>query len=103
MDTIAACGDVNRNVMATSNEGLSPLVSEVAAFAQTISDHLLPKTTAYHEIWLDKKLLTEGKVDEEPILGRWYLRRKFRMPLPGRPSTVTASLPTILGRLPFRR
>lgn len=81
MDTIAACGDVNRNVMATSNEGLSPLVSEVAAFAQTISDHLLPKTTAYHEIWLDKKLLTEGKVDEEPILGKLYLPRKFKIAL----------------------
>ncbi len=81
LDTIAACGDVNRNVMATSNEGLSPLVAEVAAFAQTISDHLLPKTTAYHEIWLDKKLLTEGGSDEEPILGKTYLPRKFKIAL----------------------
>ncbi len=81
LDTIAACGDVNRNVMATSNEGLSPLVPEVAAFAKTISDHLLPKTTAYHEIWLDKQLLTEEQHDEEPIYGKTYLPRKFKIAL----------------------
>ena len=81
LDTIAACGDVNRNVMATSNEGLSPLVPKVAAFAKTISDHLLPKTTAYHEIWLDKQLLTEEQHDEEPIYGKTYLPRKFKIAL----------------------
>ncbi len=81
LDTIAACGDVNRNVMATSNEGLSPLVPEVAAFAKTISDHLLPKTTAYHEIWLDKQLLTDEQHDEEPIYGKTYLPRKFKIAL----------------------
>lgn len=81
LDSIAACGDVNRNVMATSNEGLSPLVPEVAAFAKTISDHLLPKTTAYHEIWLDKKLLGEGQQDEEPVYGKTYLPRKFKIAL----------------------
>lgn len=81
IDTIAACGDVNRNVMATSNEGLSPLVREVAAIAKKISDHLLPQTTAYHEIWLDNKLLTEGQTDEEPILGKTYLPRKFKIAL----------------------
>lgn len=81
LDTIAACGDVNRNVMATSNEGLSPLVPEVAAFAKTISDHLLPKTSAYHEIWLDKQLLTEEQPDEEPIYGKTYLPRKFKIAL----------------------
>lgn len=81
IDTIAACGDVNRNVMATSNEGLSPLVREVAAFAKQISDHLLPRSTAYHEIWLDNKLLTDGQTDEEPILGKTYLPRKFKIAL----------------------
>jgi len=81
MDTIAACGDVNRNVMATSNEGLSPMVPEVAAFAKTISDHLLPRTSAYHEIWLDKQLLAGGEKDEEPIYGKTYLPRKFKIAL----------------------
>ncbi len=79
LDSIAACGDVNRNVMATSNESLSAVTAEVAAFAKEISDHLLPKTTAYHEIWLDKKLLTGGEIDEEPILGKTYLPRKFKI------------------------
>lgn len=97
LDTIAACGDVNRNVMATSNEGLSPLVREVAAFAQTISDHLLPKTTAYHEIWLDKKLLTDGQQDEEPIYGKTYLPRKFKIALATPPYNDTDVFANDLG------
>ncbi|MCU4166268.1 NADPH-dependent assimilatory sulfite reductase hemoprotein subunit [Carboxylicivirga caseinilyticus] len=79
LDSIAACGDVNRNVMSTSNEGLSPVVVELAAFANTISDHLLPKTTAYHEIWLNQKLIAGGEQDEEPIYGKTYLPRKFKI------------------------
>ncbi|MBS2101004.1 NADPH-dependent assimilatory sulfite reductase hemoprotein subunit [Carboxylicivirga linearis] len=79
LDSIAACGDVNRNVMSTSNEGLSPVVGELADFAKAISDHLLPKTTAYHEIWLNKQLLTKEQKDEEPIYGKTYLPRKFKI------------------------
>lgn len=79
LDSIAACGDVNRNVMGTSNEGLSPVVPELATFAKEISDHLLPQTTAYHEIWLNKELLSGGQKDEEPIYGKTYLPRKFKI------------------------
>jgi sulfite reductase (NADPH) hemoprotein beta-component len=79
MDSIAACGDVNRNVMSTCNEALSPIVGELAAFAKAISVHLLPKTTAYHEIWLNKKLVQGGQIDEEPIYGKTYLPRKFKI------------------------
>nr|WP_321408748.1 NADPH-dependent assimilatory sulfite reductase hemoprotein subunit [uncultured Carboxylicivirga sp.] len=79
LDSIAACGDVNRNVMSTSNKGLSPVVGELAVFAKTISDHLLPKTTAYHEIWLNQKLIAGGEQDEEPIYGKTYLPRKFKI------------------------
>ncbi|MBS2213421.1 NADPH-dependent assimilatory sulfite reductase hemoprotein subunit [Carboxylicivirga mesophila] len=79
LDSIAACGDVNRNVMSTSNEGLSPVVGELAGFAKAISEHLLPKTTAYHEIWLNKQLVTGGQQDEEPIYGKTYLPRKFKI------------------------
>lgn len=79
LDSIAACGDVNRNVMSTSNEALSPVVGEMASFAKGISDHLLPKTTAYHEVWLNKQLLTGGQVDEEPVYGKTYLPRKFKI------------------------
>ena len=45
LDSIATAGDVNRNVMSTSNESLSPVVGEVAEFASRISNHLLPKTS----------------------------------------------------------
>ncbi len=79
LDSIAACGDVNRNVMSTSNEGLSPVVGELAQFAQAVSNHLLPKTTAYSEIWLNKKLVSGGQEDTEPIYGKTYLPRKFKI------------------------
>ncbi len=79
LDSIAACGDVNRNVMCTTNEAISPWVPEAYKMAKNISDHLLPKTTAYHEIWLDQKLLVSGQQDEEPIYGKTYLPRKFKI------------------------
>ncbi len=79
LDTIAACGDVNRNVMCTTNEALSPLVPAAYQMSKEISNHLLPKTTAYHEIWLNNKILVDGKLDEEPIYGKTYLPRKFKI------------------------
>jgi sulfite reductase (NADPH) hemoprotein beta-component len=79
LDSIAACGDVNRNVMCTTNEALSPLVPAAYQMSKDISNHLLPKTTAYHEIWLNNKLLVDGKLDEEPIYGKTYLPRKFKI------------------------
>ncbi|KAK2763281.1 hypothetical protein FQN54_009917 [Arachnomyces sp. PD_36] len=85
MTTIAACGDVNRNVMCSSLPELSGYHSEVHAVSKTISDHLLPSTTAYHEIWLkdenDKKVQVAGDaiVDSEPLYGPTYLPRKFKI------------------------
>ncbi len=79
LDSIATAGDVNRNVMSTNNEGLSPVVGEVSAFGKLISDHLLPKTHAFHEIWLDKKLVAGGEPEAEPIYGKTYLPRKFKI------------------------
>lgn len=81
LDTIAACGDVNRNVMCHPNPAESEIHSQVIKTANEISDLLTPKSTAYHEIWLDKKLLTKGKKDEEPIYGKSYLPRKFKIAL----------------------
>jgi sulfite reductase (NADPH) hemoprotein beta-component len=80
LDTIAACGDVNRNVMCNTNPEQSPLHAEVLDYACKISDHLTPNTRAYHEIWLDKKLVAGGKPEEdhEPIYGKHYLPRKFK-------------------------
>ncbi|KAL2362082.1 hypothetical protein RJZ56_005023 [Blastomyces dermatitidis] len=85
MTTIAACGDVNRNVMCSSLPELSYYHKEVHAISKRISDHLLPATTAYHEIWLkdekDTKIQVAGNavVDHEPLYGPTYLPRKFKI------------------------
>ena len=79
MDTIAACGDVNRNVMCNPNPALSSLHGETLKVAQTISDHLTPTTGAYHEIWLDGEKVQTSEEEVEPIYGRTYLPRKFKI------------------------
>ena len=53
IDTLAACGDVNRNVMVAANPLQSSLHARLYADAAALSEHLLPNTRAYHEIWLD--------------------------------------------------
>ncbi|VXA80391.1 MULTISPECIES: assimilatory sulfite reductase (NADPH) hemoprotein subunit [Aeromonas] len=75
IDSIATAGDVNRNVLCTSNPVESELHQEAYEWATKISEHLLPKTRAYVEIWLDGERLGG---DEEPILGSNYLPRKFK-------------------------
>ncbi|WP_438402639.1 assimilatory sulfite reductase (NADPH) hemoprotein subunit [Aeromonas veronii] len=75
IDSIATAGDVNRNVLCTSNPVESELHQEAYEWAKKISEHLLPKTRAYVEIWLDGEKLGQ---DEEPILGSNYLPRKFK-------------------------
>jgi sulfite reductase (NADPH) hemoprotein beta-component len=77
IDSIAACGDVNRNVMAAANPVESRVHEEVHQWAMKISEHLLPKTRAYHEIWLNGEKLS-GQAEVEPILGQLYLPRKFK-------------------------
>ncbi len=80
VDTIAACGDVNRNVMASANPLESRLHAAVHDWAQRLSGHLLPRTRAYHEIWLDGKPVAGGE-ESEPIYGPTYLPRKFKAAL----------------------
>jgi sulfite reductase (NADPH) hemoprotein beta-component len=104
MDTLAACGDVNRNVMVSALPSNAKVHRQVAAAGTLISEHLLPRTTAYHEIWLHgddegdkpgykeawenrkggptlKKTLVAGNalVDVEPQYGPTYLPRKFKI------------------------
>ncbi|CAH0542952.1 assimilatory sulfite reductase (NADPH) hemoprotein subunit [Vibrio marisflavi] len=76
IDSIATAGDVNRNVLCTSNPVESELHQQAYEWAAKISEHLLPKTRAYAEIWLDGEKLEE--TDQEPILGSNYLPRKFK-------------------------
>ncbi|KAG2070231.1 sulfite reductase subunit beta [Suillus decipiens] len=80
LDTLAACGDVNRNVICSAIPSLSRLHAQVYHFAKLVSSHLLPRTTAYHEIWLDKKMVAgEAVKDFEPLYGEFYLPRKFKV------------------------
>ncbi|AJR06790.1 assimilatory sulfite reductase (NADPH) hemoprotein subunit [Photobacterium gaetbulicola] len=76
IDSIATAGDVNRNVLCTTNPVESELHQQAYDWAKKISEHLLPKTRAYAEIWLDGEKLES--TDEEPILGSTYLPRKFK-------------------------
>lgn len=76
IDSIGGCGDVNRNVLCNPNPVSSALHAEVYGWARRISEHLLPKTRAYHEIWLDDEPVAGG--ESEPIYGEAYLPRKFK-------------------------
>jgi sulfite reductase (NADPH) hemoprotein beta-component len=80
--TIAACGDVERNVMAPPTPATSPLVDHVLAEARRLSDALAPKSRAYHTIWIEGKQLdltaTENANFVDPLYGRTYLPRKFK-------------------------
>jgi sulfite reductase (NADPH) hemoprotein beta-component len=77
VDTVAACGDVNRNVMCSANPIESRAHAIVHAAAIALSAHLLPQTRAYHEIWLDQQRVAGG--EDEPIYGSTYLPRKFKI------------------------
>ncbi|WP_028399947.1 assimilatory sulfite reductase (NADPH) hemoprotein subunit [Ectobacillus panaciterrae] len=88
LDTIAACGDVNRNVMCNPNPYQSEIHAEVYEYAKLLSDYLLPRTRAYHELWLDEeKVAGTPEVDEvEPMYGALYLPRKFKIGIAVPPS-----------------
>ncbi|WP_079507460.1 assimilatory sulfite reductase (NADPH) hemoprotein subunit [Mesobacillus jeotgali] len=88
LDTIAACGDVNRNVMCNSNPYQSDIHAEVFEWSKRLSDDLLPKTTAYHELWLDgeKVAFTPDTEAVEPMYGPTYLPRKFKIGIAVPPS-----------------
>jgi sulfite reductase (NADPH) hemoprotein beta-component len=79
LDTIAACGDVNRNVMCNPNPEQSALHAETLRITKAISDHLLPRSRAYHEIWVGDNLVAGGEPESEPIYGNTYLPRKFKI------------------------
>ena len=88
LTTIAACGDVNRNVMCNPNPYQSEVHAEVYEWAQAISRHLEPRTRAYAEIWLDGEKVYDSRegAEEEPIYGPVYLPRKFKIGIAVPPS-----------------
>jgi sulfite reductase (NADPH) hemoprotein beta-component len=81
--TLAACGDVNRNVMASPTPATSPLVDRVLQDSFLLSKALLPKTRAYHQIWVEGKQLDLATDDDknfvDPLYGKTYLPRKFKV------------------------
>jgi sulfite reductase (NADPH) hemoprotein beta-component len=79
LDTIAACGDVNRTVIASVTPWQSALYAQITELARGLSSHLLPRTRAWHEIWLNEEKVAGGVEEDEPILGRTYLPRKFKI------------------------
>lgn len=78
LDAIAACGDVNRNVMSTATVAKTRAEEEVDEYSVKISELLLPKTNAFKEIWLDGEKVTPEE-EVEPIYGNTYLPRKFKI------------------------
>ncbi len=104
LDSLAGCGDVNRNVMAPANPGESWLHAEVYALAKAISTAFTPKTRAYVETWLEAPSSDESSdpivssayssddlrsSDEEPLYGKSYLPRKFKIALAVPPQNDT--------------
>ena len=80
LNSIAACGDINRNVMCNVLPEQSRAHAAAIALARAISDHLLPHTPAYREIWLDGERIAGGEEEVvEPIYGKTYLPRKFKV------------------------
>lgn len=86
LDTIAACGDDNRNVICTANPLFSPAHAEVSELARLLSAHLRPRTGAYREILLEEPPAPVEPVNEEPLYGSTYLPRKFKIALAVPPS-----------------
>ncbi len=80
--TLAACGDVNRNVTAPPTPATSAVVDEIQKYAKQVSDALLPKTRAYHQIWVENvelNLTEDDKNFVDPLYGKTYLPRKFKV------------------------
>jgi sulfite reductase (NADPH) hemoprotein beta-component len=78
LDSIAACGDVNRNVTCSAHPNESGAHADVFRFADKISEMALPKTRAYYEIWLDEEKIAE-RSEEDPLYQDRYLPRKFKI------------------------
>jgi len=88
LSTLGACGDVNRNVMCCPAPYTRPCYAETQRLADAIADHLAPRSTSYHDIWLtdvstgERELVGGGDpdgYDVEPIYGKHYMPRKFKI------------------------
>ncbi|HUS03866.1 MAG TPA: NADPH-dependent assimilatory sulfite reductase hemoprotein subunit [Chitinophagaceae bacterium] len=79
LDSIATCGDINRNVLCSAHPKQSNIHSEIFAYADKISTMLMPKTRAWYEIWLDEEKVLDKKEEEDPLYQERYMPRKFKI------------------------
>ncbi|MFM2325959.1 MAG: assimilatory sulfite reductase hemoprotein subunit [Bacteroidota bacterium] len=79
LDSIATCGDINRNVTCASHPVQSALHAEIFSYASKISDLLFPKTKAYYEIWIDDEKIADKNEEVDPLYQDRYLPRKFKI------------------------
>ncbi len=79
LDSIATCGDINRNVMCSAHPGQSKIHAEIFSYADKISTQLMPKTKAWYEIWLDEEKILDKKDEEDPLYQDRYMPRKFKI------------------------
>lgn len=86
LDSIAACGDVNRNVTCSSHPQVSPLFQQIYDYADKISTLLLPKTQSYYEVWIDGEKIYERSSEADPLYQDRYLPRKFKIAIAIPPS-----------------
>ncbi len=102
LDSIAACGDVNRNVACASHPNQSLLHEEIHAYAAKISNLLLPKTRAYYEIWLDEEKLAEYD-ETDPLYEDRYLPRKFKIGIAIPPNNDVDALTNDIGLIAIEK
>ena len=96
--TLAACGDVNRNVMAPSTPAQNGLATHVLEDCKLVAQALLPRTKAYHQIWVEGvKLKLDDSDFEDPLYGKTYLPRKFKVAFATPPLNDTDVLTNCLG------
>lgn len=79
LDSIATCGDINRNVLCSAHPKQSPIHEKVFSYAAKISEMLMPKTKAYYEIWLDEEKIYDKKDEADPLYQERYMPRKFKI------------------------
>ncbi len=83
LSTLAACGDVNRNVMAPATPAITTMGEELRDYSRQLATALSPQTKSYHSIWVDGVELSledsENKNFTDPLYGKTYLPRKFKI------------------------
>ena len=86
LDSIAACGDVNRNVIVSSHPQISTIHQQIYEYADKISTLLLPKTQSYYEVFIDGEKIYERSAEADPLYEDRYLPRKFKIAIAIPPS-----------------